>query len=109
LALALKAKTKKMKIGHRGANHPVKNLISKKVEITSQNHGFALNSESLNNEKIKITRFNLNDQTVAAISVIDKPFFGVQYHPEASPGPHDADHHFNHFVTLIEERRRIED
>ena len=63
----------------------------------------------IDSEKIKITKFNLNDQTVAAISVIDRPFFGVQYHPEASPGPHDADHHFNHFVTLIEERRRIVD
>ena len=93
--------------GHRGLNHPCG--LNGKVEITSQNHGFALNSESLNSEKIKITRLNLNDQTVAAISVIDRPFFGVQYHPEASPGPHDADHHFNHFVTLIEERRRIVD
>ncbi len=107
LGLALGGKTFKLPYGHRGLNHPCG--LNGKVEITSQNHGFALNSESLNSEKIKITRFNLNDQTVAAISVIDKPFFGVQYHPEASPGPHDADHHFNHFVTLIEERRRIVD
>ena len=107
LGLALGGKTFKLSYGHRGLNHPCG--LNGKVEITSQNHGFALNSESLDSEKIKITRFNLNDQTVAAISVIDKPFFGVQYHPEASPGPHDADHHFNHFVTLIEERRRIVD
>jgi len=107
LGLALGGKTFKLPYGHRGLNHPCG--LNGKVEITSQNHGFALNSESLNNEKIKITRFNLNDQTVAAISVIDRPFFGVQYHPEASPGPHDADHHFNHFVTLIEDRRRIVD
>jgi len=107
LGLALGGKTFKLPYGHRGLNHPCG--LNGKVEITSQNHGFALNSESLNNEKIKITRFNLNDQTVAAISVIDRPFFGVQYHPEASPGPHDADHHFNHFVTLIEERRIIVD
>jgi len=107
LGLALGGKTFKLSYGHRGLNHPCG--LNGKVEITSQNHGFALSSESLNSEKIKITRFNLNDQTVAAISVIDKPFFGVQYHPEASPGPHDADHHFNHFVTLIEERRRIVD
>ena len=107
LGLALGGQTFKLSYGHRGLNHPCG--LNGKVEITSQNHGFALNSESLNSEKIKITRFNLNDQTVAAISVIDKPFFGVQYHPEASPGPHDADHHFNHFVTLIEERRRIVD
>jgi len=107
LGLALGGESFKLPYGHRGLNHPCG--MNGKVEITSQNHGFALNSESLNSEKIKITRFNLNDQTVAAISVIDRPFFGVQYHPEASPGPHDADHHFNHFVTLIEDRRRIVD
>ena len=103
LGLALGGQTFKLSYGHRGLNHPCG--LNGKVEITSQNHGFALNSESLNSEEVKITRLNLNDQTVAAISVIDRPFFGVQYHPEASPGPHDADHHFNHFVTLIEERR----
>jgi len=107
LGLALGGETFKLSYGHRGLNHPCG--LNGKVEITSQNHGFALNSESLNSEKIKISKLNLNDQTVAAISVIDRPFFGVQYHPEASPGPHDADHHFNHFVTLIEERRRIVD
>ncbi len=107
LGLALGGETFKLSYGHRGLNHPCG--LNGKVEITSQNHGFALNSKSLDPEKIKITRFNLNDQTVAAISVIDRPFFGVQYHPEASPGPHDADHYFNHFVTLIEERRRIVD
>ncbi len=107
LGLALGGKTFKLSYGHRGLNHPCG--LNGNVEITSQNHGFALNSDSLNSEKIKITRINLNDQTVAAISVIDRPFFGVQYHPEASPGPHDADHHFNHFVTLIEDRRRIVD
>ena len=107
LGLALGGKTFKLSYGHRGLNHPCG--LNGKVEITSQNHGFALNSKTLNSDEIKITRFNLNDETVAAISVIDKPFFGVQYHPEASPGPHDADYHFNHFVTLIEERRRIVD
>ena len=107
LGLALGGQTFKLSYGHRGLNHPCG--LNGKVEITSQNHGFALNSESLDSKKIRISRFNLNDQTVAAISVIDRPFFGVQYHPEASPGPHDADHHFNHFVTLIEERRRIVD
>ena len=107
LGLALGGKTFKLSYGHRGLNHPCG--LNGKVEITSQNHGFVLDSESLNSKKIKITRLNLNDHTVAAISVIDRPFFGVQYHPEASPGPHDADHHFNHFVTLIEDRRRIVD
>ncbi len=103
LGLALGGKTFKLSYGHRGLNHPCG--LNGKVEITSQNHGFALQYESLNSEKIEITRLNLNDQTVAAISVIDMPFFGVQYHPEASPGPHDADNHFNRFVTLIEDRR----
>jgi len=103
LGLALGGQTFKLSYGHRGLNHPCG--LNGKVEITSQNHGFALNSESLNSEEVKITRLNLNDQTVAAISVIDRPFFGVQYHPEASPGPHDADHHFDHFLTLIEDRR----
>ncbi len=107
LGLALGGKTFKLSYGHRGLNHPCG--INGRVEITSQNHGFALDAESLNTEKIRINRFNLNDLTVAAISVLDKPFFGVQYHPEASPGPHDADQHINHFVTLIEERRTIVD
>ena len=107
LGLALGGTTFKLPYGHRGLNHPCG--LNGKVEITSQNHGFALLAESLDSEKIKIMRLNLNDQTVAAISVIDFPFFGVQYHPEASPGPHDADHYFNHFVTLIENRRRIVD
>ena len=107
LGLALGGKTFKLPYGHRGLNHPCG--LSGQVEITSQNHGFALDANSLNIEKIHITHFNLNDKTVAAISVKDLPFFGVQYHPEASPGPHDADHHFNHFVTLMEERRLIVD
>ena len=107
LGLALGAKTFKLSYGHRGLNHPCG--LNGKVEITSQNHGFALDSESLDSKNIVVTHFNLNDRTVAAISVKDKPFFGVQYHPEASPGPHDSDHHFNHFVTLMEERRTIVD
>ena len=85
LGLALGGQTFKLSYGHRGLNHPCG--LNGKVEITSQNHGFALNSESLNSAEVKITRLNLNDHTVAAISVIDRPFFGVQYHPEASPGP----------------------
>ena len=107
LGLAFGGKTFKLSYGHRGLNHPCG--LNGRVEITSQNHGFALEAESLDPKKIKITKFNLNDNTVAAISAIGKPFFGVQYHPEASPGPHDADYHFNHFVTLIEERRTIVD
>ncbi len=107
LGLALGGKTYKLTYGHRGLNHPCG--LTGRVEITSQNHGFALDPTSLNKTKIEITHFNLNDQSVAAISVIDKPFIGVQYHPEASPGPHDSDHHFKRFVTLMEERRSIVD
>ncbi len=107
LGLALGGKTFKLTYGHRGLNHPCG--LTGQVEITSQNHGFALDPSSLNIHKIEITHFNLNDQTVAAISVKDRPFFGVQFHPEASPGPHDSDHHFGRFVTLMEERRSIVD
>ncbi len=107
LGLALGGKTYKLTYGHRGLNHPCG--LTGRVEITSQNHGFALDRTSLNKNKIEITHLNLNDQTVAAFSVIDKPFFGVQYHPEASPGPHDSDHHFSRFVTLMKERRSIVD
>jgi carbamoyl-phosphate synthase small subunit len=78
------------------------------VEITSQNHGFALEASSLDSSVIKITHHNLNDGTVAAIELLDKPVFGVQYHPEASPGPHDADHHFAKFVALMARRRSMD-
>jgi carbamoyl-phosphate synthase small subunit len=75
------------------------------VEITSQNHGFALAAESLPAGQVRITHHNLNDRTVAALRLLDLPAFGVQYHPEASPGPHDSDHHFGRFVSLMAERR----
>ena len=97
------AKTFKLSYGHRGLNHPCG--ITGRVEITSQNHGFALDAESLPNEIVEVTHLNLNDKTVAGIAIRDKPIFGIQYHPEASPGPHDADHHFAHFVELMLERR----
>jgi carbamoyl-phosphate synthase small subunit len=75
------------------------------VEITSQNHGFAIDPDSLPAERVAITHRNLNDRTVAALAMLDQPVFGVQYHPEASPGPHDADHHFARFTALMAERR----
>jgi carbamoyl-phosphate synthase small subunit len=75
------------------------------VEITSQNHGFALAADSLPSERVRVTHLNLNDRTVAALALVDQPVFGVQYHPEASPGPHDADHHFARFTALMGERR----
>ena len=103
LGLALGGSTFKLTYGHRGLNHPCG--TTGRVEITSQNHGFALDGETLDPAAIEITHFNLNDRTVAALAHRHQPVFGVQYHPEASPGPHDADHHFARFVALMAERR----
>ncbi|MEX0589153.1 MAG: glutamine-hydrolyzing carbamoyl-phosphate synthase small subunit [Cyanobium sp.] len=103
LGLALGARTFKLGFGHRGLNHPCGSPGH--VEITSQNHGFALDPESLPVDRVRVTHFNLNDRTVAALEMLDAPVFGVQYHPEASPGPHDADHHFARFAGLMAMRR----
>ena len=100
LALALGARTFKLKFGHRGANHPVKNLLTKKIEITSQNHGFAVDSKSLA-ANIEETHINLNDNTNAGIECKEKDAFSVQYHPESSPGPHDSRYLFNKFIELM--------
>jgi len=100
LALALGGSTFKLKYGHRGCNHPVKNLDTKKIEITSQNHGFAVQSEGLP-DNIKITHINLNDDTVAGISCPDFNAFSVQYHPESCPGPHDSEYLFDNFINLM--------
>ena len=104
LGLALGGSTYKLGYGHRGLNHPCGSTGL--VEITSQNHGFALDADSLPADAVEVTHFNLNDRTVAALAHRHKPVFGVQYHPEASPGPHDADHHFARFAALMAERRR---
>ena len=103
LGLALGGRTFKLQYGHRGLNHPCG--ISGQLEITSQNHGFALDASSLSKDLVEVTHLNLNDQTVAGISMCNRDVFGIQYHPEASPGPHDADHHFERFVSLMEKRR----
>ncbi len=100
LSLALGAETYKLKFGHRGANQPVKNLQTGKVEITSQNHGFAVDTESLGKD-IEVTHINLNDQTIEGIKHKKHPAFSVQYHPEASPGPHDASYLFQDFIDLM--------
>jgi carbamoyl-phosphate synthase small subunit len=104
LGLALGGKTFKLKFGHRGANHPVKFLETGKVEITSQNHGFAVDPESLPGD-VKVTHLNLYDGTVEGLRVVDRPIYSVQYHPEASPGPHDADYLFKQFVDDMEKAR----
>lgn len=102
LALANGVSTFKMHNGHRGINHPILNLITGKGEITSQNHGFAINREEAEaNKALEITHTHLNDNTVAGIRLKDKDVFSVQYHPEASPGPHDADYLFDQFFDAI--------
>ncbi len=105
LALALNAKTKKMKLGHRGANHPVKNLINNKVEITSQNHGFVVIEKSLS-KKIQITHKSLFDNTIEGIRLKNRPVFSVQYHPEANPGPQDSQYLFNNFIQDIKKNAK---
>ncbi len=105
LALALKAKTKKMKLGHRGANHPVKNLINSKVEITSQNHGFEVVKESLP-KNVEMTHRSLFDNSVEGIRLKGKPVFSVQYHPESNPGPQDSQYLFDQFINLVKKNAK---
>lgn len=105
LGLALGGKTFKLKFGHRGANQPVKHFETDKVEITSQNHGFCVDIDSLPNS-VDITHINLNDDTLEGIQHREYPVFSVQYHPEASPGPHDASYLFSRFTEMMEGERR---
>jgi len=101
LGLALGGRTFKLKFGHRGANQPVKNLLSGRVEITSQNHGFAVDLESIPDPAVELTHFNLNDNTLEGLRHPGLKAFSVQYHPEASPGPHDADYLFDEFLRTV--------
>ncbi|MEM9065138.1 MAG: glutamine-hydrolyzing carbamoyl-phosphate synthase small subunit [Planctomycetota bacterium] len=101
LSLAVGAETYKLKFGHRGANQPVRNLLTGRVEITSQNHGFAVTRESVEAAGGEVTHVNLNDDTVAGFRLRDRPVFAVQHHPEASPGPHDAGYLFDAFVSMM--------
>ncbi|MGA8026189.1 MAG: glutamine-hydrolyzing carbamoyl-phosphate synthase small subunit [Bryobacteraceae bacterium] len=106
LGLALGGKTYKLKFGHHGANHPVLNRSTAKVEITSQNHGFCVDPGSLRDSEVEVTHLNLNDQTVEGLRHRSEPVFCVQYHPEAAPGPHDSHYLFNDFKALMKENQR---
>ena len=103
LARACGLSTYKMHHGHRGLNHPVKNLVSGSCEVTSQNHGFCVSAEDISNAKnVELTHVNLNDDSIEGLSLKDKSAFSVQYHPESSPGPHDSRYLFDNFIKLIE-------
>ena len=101
MGLALGGKTFKLKFGHHGGNHPVKNLQTGRVEITAQNHGFCVDPDSLNAKEVELTHVNLNDQTLEGLRHRALPLFSVQYHPEASPGPHDSHYLFEQFVDVM--------
>jgi len=103
LGLALGGKTYKLPFGHRGANHPVLNRVTEKVEITSHNHGFAVDPDSLNVNEVDLTHINLNDQTLEGFRHRSEPVFCVQYHPEAAPGPHDSHYLFDDFMQMIKD------
>jgi carbamoyl-phosphate synthase small subunit len=103
LGLAMGGKTYKLKFGHRGANHPVLNQVTQKVEITSHNHGFAVDPDSLNQSEVELTHINLNDQTLEGFRHRSEPVFCVQYHPEAAPGPHDSHYLFDDFMKLVKD------
>jgi carbamoyl-phosphate synthase small subunit len=106
LGLAMGGKTFKLKFGHRGANHPVLNYRTNRVEITSQNHGFAVDADSLPASSVELTHINLNDHTVEGLRHREHPVFCVQYHPEAAPGPHDSHYLFDDFVQLMRAHKR---
>jgi carbamoyl-phosphate synthase small subunit len=106
LGLALGAKRFKLKFGHHGANHPVMNLQTKEIEITSQNHGFCIDIDSLKDKDVEITHINLNDKTLEGFRCRNIPAFCVQYHPEASPGPHDSNYLFETFTELMNQNRK---
>ena len=107
MAMSEGIKVGKMFVGHRGANHPVKNLETGLVEISTQNHGFAVIEESVKEEVASITHINLNDNTVEGLRFKNFPGFSVQYHPEASPGPHDSAYLFDQFIELMNKQKGV--
>ena len=104
LGQAFGGKTFKMKFGHHGGNQPVIDIHSRQVEITAQNHGFAVNVDSIPDKGVRLTHINLNDNTCEGMEHTKLPIFSVQYHPEAAPGPHDATHHFDRFLKMMEKK-----
>ncbi len=106
LAQAVGGKTYKMKFGHRGGNQPVKHVSTGKVEITSQNHGFSVDMDSLDKNSVEVTHVNLNDDTVEGIRYLNTPAFSVQYHPESNPGPHDSRYLFDDFIKLMQDNKK---
>jgi carbamoyl-phosphate synthase small subunit len=106
IGLALGGKTFKLKFGHRGGNQPVKNLTTGRVEITSQNHGFCVDMNSISDSDIELSHINLNDGTLEGLVHKRMPLFSVQYHPEASPGPHDAGYLFDRFIDMMRKYRK---
>ena len=106
VGLALGGKTYKLKFGHHGGNHPVKHLTNGKVEITAHNHNFAVDPDSLKQSDVELTHIDLNDNTLEGLRHRSLPLFSVQYHPEASPGPHDSHYLFKDFVKMMEEWKR---
>jgi carbamoyl-phosphate synthase small subunit len=107
MSLAESFEVYKMYVGHRGANHPVKNLDTERVEVTTQNHGFAVDPESIEPDVARVTHVNLNDDTIEGLRFKRFPGMSLQYHPEASPGPHDSDYHFDAFMNLVAEERDV--
>ena len=105
IGLALGGKTSKLKFGHHGGNHPVMDLQTQKIEITSQNHGFIVDIDSLSEEEVEMTHVNLNDKTLEGLRHKKLPLFSAQHHPENSPGPHDSDYLFTRFYEMIEENK----
>ena len=108
ISLAYGAKTYKLKFGHRGGNHPVKNLLTGKIEMTSQNHSYAVDRESLANTRLKVTHLNLLDQTVEGVACEEDKVFSVQYHPESAPGPQDSGYLFEQFIEMMERTKNGE-